>query len=102
MANHLAMAAIIEPGDEILIEHPAYGPILDVARYLQANVKRFRASRRKRLGCRSGGDSPVRHVQDAAHRDHEPAQSDERAHAGFGSARNWRHRAQRWSARPGG
>ena len=42
MANHLAMAAIIEPGDELLIEHPAYGPILDVAHYLQANVKRFR------------------------------------------------------------
>jgi hypothetical protein len=42
MANHLAMAAILEPGDEVLIEHPAYGPILDVARYLEANVKRFR------------------------------------------------------------
>ncbi|MGA7274108.1 MAG: pyridoxal phosphate-dependent aminotransferase, partial [Candidatus Udaeobacter sp.] len=42
MANHLAMAAVIEPGDEVLIEHPAYGPILDVADYLQANVKRFR------------------------------------------------------------
>jgi len=42
MANHLAMAAIIEPGDEILIEHPAYGPILDVAHYLQADVERFR------------------------------------------------------------
>ena len=42
MANHLAMAAIIEPGDEVLIEHPAYGPILDVAHYLQANIKRFR------------------------------------------------------------
>src|SRR5437763_3217344 len=41
MANHLAMAAIIESGDEILIEHPAYGPILDVAHYLEANVKRF-------------------------------------------------------------
>jgi aspartate/methionine/tyrosine aminotransferase len=41
MANHLAMAAIIEPGDEVLIEHPAYGPVLDVAQYLQANVKRF-------------------------------------------------------------
>jgi aspartate/methionine/tyrosine aminotransferase len=41
MANHVAMAAIIEPGDEILIEQPAYGPILDVARYLQANVERF-------------------------------------------------------------
>jgi hypothetical protein len=42
MANHLAMAAILEPGDEVLIEHPAYGPILDVAQYLEANVKRFR------------------------------------------------------------
>src|SRR4029077_1251613 len=42
MANHLAMAAILEPGDEVLIEHPAYGPVLDVAEYLQANVKRFR------------------------------------------------------------
>src|SRR5205823_4945728 len=41
MANHLAMAAIIEPGDEVLIEHPTYGPILDVAGYLEANVKRF-------------------------------------------------------------
>ena len=42
MANHLVMAAIIEPGDEVLIEHPAYGPILDIAQYLQANVRRFR------------------------------------------------------------
>ena len=42
MANHLAMASIIEPGDEVLIEHPAYGPILDVAHYLEANLKRFR------------------------------------------------------------
>jgi aspartate/methionine/tyrosine aminotransferase len=41
MANHLAMASIIEPGNEVLIEHPAYGPILDVARYLYADVKRF-------------------------------------------------------------
>ena len=42
MANHLAMAAIIELGDEVLIEHPVYGPILDIAHYLEANVKRFR------------------------------------------------------------
>jgi hypothetical protein len=42
MANHLAMATIIEPGDEVLIEHPAYGPILDIAHYLGAKVKRFR------------------------------------------------------------
>jgi aspartate/methionine/tyrosine aminotransferase len=42
MANHLAMAAIIDAGDEVLIEHPAYGPILDIAQYLEASVKRFR------------------------------------------------------------
>jgi aspartate/methionine/tyrosine aminotransferase len=41
MANHLAMAAILDPGDEVLIEHPTYGPILDVAHYLGAEVKRF-------------------------------------------------------------
>src|SRR5205823_2085293 len=26
MANHLAMAALLDPGDEVLIEQPAYGP----------------------------------------------------------------------------
>ena len=41
MANHLALAAILEPRDEILIERPAYGPILDAARYLETEVKRF-------------------------------------------------------------
>ena len=41
MANHLAMAAIVAPGDEVLIEEPAYGPLLDVADYLGARVKRL-------------------------------------------------------------
>jgi aspartate/methionine/tyrosine aminotransferase len=41
MANHLAMAAILEPGDEVLIEQPAYDPLTAVARYLGATVKRF-------------------------------------------------------------
>ncbi|MEK6303763.1 MAG: aminotransferase class I/II-fold pyridoxal phosphate-dependent enzyme [Acidobacteriota bacterium] len=41
MANHLAMASILEPGDEALIEHPAYDPLLGIARYLGASVKRF-------------------------------------------------------------
>lgn len=40
-ANHLAMAALIEPGDEILFEHPAYEPMLAAAKYLGANVRRF-------------------------------------------------------------
>jgi aspartate/methionine/tyrosine aminotransferase len=41
MANHLAMAALLHPGDEVLIEQPSYGLLLDVANYLQADVKRF-------------------------------------------------------------
>jgi aspartate/methionine/tyrosine aminotransferase len=41
MANHLAMAAMIAPGNEVLIEQPTYGLLLEVARYLGANVKRF-------------------------------------------------------------
>ncbi len=41
LANHLAMAAVLSPGDEVLIEEPAYGPLLDVAGYLGAKVTRF-------------------------------------------------------------
>ncbi|PWT89395.1 MAG: aminotransferase [Acidobacteria bacterium] len=41
MANHLALASLLDSGDEVLIESPTYGPILDVARYLGANIHRF-------------------------------------------------------------
>ncbi|MDX6694846.1 MAG: hypothetical protein QOF02_2449 [Blastocatellia bacterium] len=41
MANHLAMAAVIEPGDEVLIEHPTYELLVTLAQYLGASVKRF-------------------------------------------------------------
>ncbi len=41
MANHLAMAALLEPGDEVLIEQPTYGLLLDVAHYLRARVERL-------------------------------------------------------------
>ncbi len=41
MANHLAMAAVLDPGNEVLIEQPVYGPLLDVAEYLGACVKRI-------------------------------------------------------------
>jgi len=41
MANHLAMAALLEPGDEVLIEQPTYEPLLTVAKYLGATVHRF-------------------------------------------------------------
>jgi aspartate/methionine/tyrosine aminotransferase len=41
MANHLAMAALLEPDDEVLIEEPAYEALLAVARYLGAKIRRF-------------------------------------------------------------
>jgi aspartate/methionine/tyrosine aminotransferase len=41
MANHLAMAALLEQGDEVLIEEPTYDPLLAVAEYLGAKIKRF-------------------------------------------------------------
>lgn len=40
-ANHLAMAALIKPGDEVVFESPAYEPMLATVRYLGADVKRF-------------------------------------------------------------
>ncbi len=41
MANHLAMAALLEPGDEVVIEQPAYGLLLDVLDYLGARERRI-------------------------------------------------------------
>ena len=40
-ANHLAMAALVKPGDEVLFEFPAYEPMLATVGYLGANVKRL-------------------------------------------------------------
>jgi aspartate/methionine/tyrosine aminotransferase len=41
MANYLALAALLEPGDEVLIEQPVYGLLLDAATYIGAGIKRF-------------------------------------------------------------
>lgn len=41
MANFLAMATLVERGDEVLIEQPAYDPFIAAAAYLGAEVKRF-------------------------------------------------------------
>jgi aspartate/methionine/tyrosine aminotransferase len=41
MANYLAMAAIVEPGDEVLVEHPTYELLLAALGNLQAVVRRF-------------------------------------------------------------
>src|SRR5271169_4543010 len=50
MANHLAMAASFEPGDEVLIEWPAYELLLTTAQYLGAKIRRF--TRRSEEGFR--------------------------------------------------
>ncbi len=41
MANYLAMATLLDAGDEVVIEHPAYGLLMDAALYIGAQVKRF-------------------------------------------------------------
>ena len=41
MANFLAMAALISPGDEVLVEHPTYELLLGAASFLGARIKRF-------------------------------------------------------------
>ena len=41
LANYLALAAATEPGDELLIEQPAYDPMLEAARYLGLEIRRF-------------------------------------------------------------
>ena len=41
MANFLAMATLLEPGDEILVESPTYEPLLGAARFLGAAIRRF-------------------------------------------------------------
>ena len=48
MANHLAMAALIDPGDEVLIEHPTYELLIAAASYLGAELKTF--ARREESG----------------------------------------------------
>jgi len=41
LANYLAMAATTEPGDEILVEQPTYDLLLNTARFLGLEIKRF-------------------------------------------------------------
>ncbi|MGI8746693.1 MAG: pyridoxal phosphate-dependent aminotransferase [Bryobacteraceae bacterium] len=41
MANYLACAALVRGGDEVLVERPAYEPLLAIPRLLGAKVVRF-------------------------------------------------------------
>src|SRR5437868_3134695 len=41
MANYLAMSVVLNPGDEVLIEQPAYGLFAEIANYVQARPRFF-------------------------------------------------------------
>ncbi len=41
MANLLALAATVRPGEEVLVEHPTYEPLIAAARWLGAEVRSF-------------------------------------------------------------
>jgi len=40
-ANHLALAALVSPGDEVLVEDPTYELLVSTLGYLQADISRF-------------------------------------------------------------
>jgi aspartate/methionine/tyrosine aminotransferase len=40
-ANFLALAALVEPGDEVLVEQPTYEPLLAALSWLGARLRRF-------------------------------------------------------------
>src|SRR5690606_39256154 len=54
MANHLACATLLEPGDDVLVEQPAYEPLVALPRYLRASVRAF--DRRPEDGWRLNPD----------------------------------------------
>jgi aspartate/methionine/tyrosine aminotransferase len=41
MANALALAAVVRPGDQVLVEHPTYEPLIATASWLGAEVRPF-------------------------------------------------------------
>jgi len=47
-ANFLAFAALISPGDEVLVERPGYDPLLGALRLLGARIVRFERRREDR------------------------------------------------------
>ena len=52
MANYVALSALVERGDEVLVEQPTYDPLLAILEHVGARVARFerRADKGFRLG----------------------------------------------------
>jgi len=42
MANFLALAALIEPGDDVLVEEPAYEPLLAAVKFFRGSIRRLK------------------------------------------------------------
>lgn len=62
MANLLALASVVAPGDEVLVEHPTYEPLPAAARWLGAVVRTF--ERRAEDGFRLDPDEVERGMTD--------------------------------------
>jgi hypothetical protein len=84
MANHLALAALIEPGDEVMIEQPAYELLITTAEYLGAKILRFPRP----------FDAGFQLDPHARNRNHQSSQSQQRAHSGFCSTAGGRNRGE--------
>jgi aspartate/methionine/tyrosine aminotransferase len=52
MANYVALNALVHRGDEVLVERPAYDPLLTILDHIGANLRRF--ERRAEKGFRLG------------------------------------------------
>ena len=59
-ANHLALAALVSPGAEVLIEDPTYELLVSTLGYLQAELRRF--PRRAGDGWRLDPDAVAAHI----------------------------------------
>ena len=97
MANLLVLAAAAEPGDEVLIEEPTYSLLVDAARWLRLDVRRFprRAEEGFRLDPRE-----VERALDAAHaarRPHQPPQPLERLRARRRTCARWGRPRAPWA-----
>ncbi len=81
MANFLALAALLSPGDEVLIERPTYDPLLLAASHLGARIVRFDRPAEDGFRIDAGGGGRRHHPAHPRHRPGQPAQSLEPADA---------------------
>jgi DNA-binding transcriptional MocR family regulator len=75
MANHLAMAATLEPEDEVLIESPTYELLVSLAKYLGAVGALLSTEVREWVPNRTGRSCPERDRTYQTRRDYQSSQS---------------------------